>query len=196
MDTDDRGALHHGRAYFDDMYARSPDPWGFETRWYERRKFAITVAALPRPRYRHGLEPGCALGTLTELLASRCDRITAYDFVPEALEVARARFAAEPAVEVLELEFPEVPPGHGDLVIWSEVAYYLTEPGADVAVERMLGWLEPGGDVVAVHYTGATDYPRTGRDVGRHLDRVGDLRRIVTHTDEEFELGVWRRRRG
>lgn len=186
--------LHHGRAYFDEMYADDLDPWGFESKWYERRKFQLSVAALPRPRYRHCLEPGCARGTLTELLVEHCDRVTSYDFVPAVLDVARARFRSQPAVELLELEFPAVPDGHGDLVVWSEVAYYLTEAGAQLAVMRMLDWLEPGGDILAVHYTGPTDYPRTGRDVGRHLDQVPQLQRVVSHDDEEFELGVWRRR--
>ena len=37
---------------FDDMYARSDDPWGFTSRWYERRKYAISLAMLPQERYR------------------------------------------------------------------------------------------------------------------------------------------------
>jgi SAM-dependent methyltransferase len=185
--------LHHGREYFDGMYARDPDPWGFETRWYEQRKFAITVASLPRARYRHCLEPGCARGTLTALLAERCDRVTAYDFVPSVLAIARDRFAAEPGVEILDLEFPAVPSGRGDLVVWSEVAYYLTDEGLAVATDHLLQWLQPGGDLVAVHYTGTTDYPRTGHDVGAHLDRIPELERVVHHEDEQFALGVWRR---
>ena len=31
-------------AYFDRMYAASADPWQLQERWYERRKFAITLA--------------------------------------------------------------------------------------------------------------------------------------------------------
>ena len=35
--------------YFDRLYAADPDPWGFTSRWYEQRKYALTVAALPAP---------------------------------------------------------------------------------------------------------------------------------------------------
>jgi hypothetical protein len=35
--------------YFDAMYASAPDPWGFATRWYEARKYAISMAMLPEP---------------------------------------------------------------------------------------------------------------------------------------------------
>ena len=61
-----------GRSYFDDMYSDNPDPWGFESRWYEQRKYALTIAALPEPLYRSGFEPGCSVGVLTSLLAPRC----------------------------------------------------------------------------------------------------------------------------
>ena len=40
--------------YFAQMYAGSPDPWGFRSRWYEQRKRAVTLAALQQPRYRRG----------------------------------------------------------------------------------------------------------------------------------------------
>ena len=33
--------------YFRDMYAASADPWGMADRWYEARKYAISVALLP-----------------------------------------------------------------------------------------------------------------------------------------------------
>lgn len=56
------------------MYAASDDPWGFDDRWYERRKYALTLAILTRPTYTCAFEPGCANGALTELLQARCDR--------------------------------------------------------------------------------------------------------------------------
>ncbi len=40
------------RAYFERMYRDSVDPWDFESSAYEQRKYAVTVASLPRPRYR------------------------------------------------------------------------------------------------------------------------------------------------
>ena len=64
-------------AYFDRMYADADDPWELSSRWYEQRKYAITMALLPNRRYRHAFEPGCSIGTLTELLTQRCDHVTA-----------------------------------------------------------------------------------------------------------------------
>ena len=50
------------RDYFEGIYADGPDPWGFETSEYERRKYDLTLAALPRRRYARALEPGCSIG--------------------------------------------------------------------------------------------------------------------------------------
>ena len=74
-----------GASYFDGMYARSADPWGFTSRWYERRKYAISLAMLPRERYRRGFEPGCSIGVLTRQLAGRCDRLLACDVAAAAV---------------------------------------------------------------------------------------------------------------
>lgn len=72
--------------YFAKMYAAQSDPWDFESRWYEQRKYALSVAMLPKPRYRRAFEPGCSIGVLTEKLSERCDSVLATDIVPTALE--------------------------------------------------------------------------------------------------------------
>ena len=72
-------------AYFDGLFAASPDPWGFESRWYEHRKRALTLACLPSLRYRYGYEPGCANGELSAALADRCDRLLVSDGAEKAV---------------------------------------------------------------------------------------------------------------
>jgi SAM-dependent methyltransferase len=182
--------------YFRRMYAGSPDPWGFDERWYEQRKFSVTMASLPSPRYRRALEPGCSNGALTERLATRCDEVVAFDVVPEVVMRCRERMASHPHVEVRRGSFPDFwPSGTGDLVVWSEVAYYVRGASADEAIAGLGRWLEPGGHVVAVHYRGGTNYPRPGDSIGPWLDDVEFLERRCRHLDVEFDLGVWERRR-
>lgn len=97
-------------------------------------------------------------------------------------------------VEVLRRRFPTWwPPGCGDLVVWSELAYYLTGAGATLALSGLERWLEPNGELMAVHYLGETNYPRRGVDIAPWLDAVPFLRRVAAHRDERFDLGVWRR---
>lgn len=186
--------LHHDRGYFEGRYSTEDDPWGFDRRWYEQRKYDVTLAALPRRRYAAAFEPGCANGALTERLADRCDRLTATDLIERVAARAAGRLAGAPHVDVRAAPFPQWwPSGRLDLLVLSEVAYYLTPKGWD-RVETALGSrLVDGAHVVAVHYTGSTDYPMHGSDVAPRLDRHADLERIVTHQDQSFELGVWER---
>ncbi len=186
--------LHHPVGYFTARYSSTDDPWGFDERWYERRKYAVTLASLPRHRYRRAYEPGCANGALTELLAPRCDRLVASELVEKVADRARRRLKPHANVDIATDAFPEYwPPGGGDLLVLSEVAYYLTDRGVFAAGEGIRSWLEPLGDVIAVHYTGATDYPRPGWAVVEWLDGLPFLNRRVHHLDQDFELAVWRR---
>lgn len=188
---------------FEQLYAAQEDPWHADTSWYEQRKHRLTIAALPRKRYHRAVEPGCSTGALTALLAERCDEVFAFDFVERAVEAAQARVGDLEHVHVVNARFPEYwPYGGGDLVVWSEVAYYLSDVGWDVATSGLDRWLEPGGHVVAVHSTGDntgdTGHPRPGTCVGtcigRQLDQLAFLERLVGLVDEHFELGVWVRR--
>ncbi|MFE7803067.1 SAM-dependent methyltransferase, partial [Nocardia sp. NPDC057440] len=117
--------------YFENMYARDPDPWGFTTRWYEQRKRALTMAALPKPRYRNAFEPGCSIGTLSAELTTRCDRLVCADVVAQALDSAEARVERLPYTARGTVEFrrwalgEEWPDERFDLIVFSEVCYYL-----------------------------------------------------------------------
>jgi cyclopropane fatty-acyl-phospholipid synthase-like methyltransferase len=181
-------------AYFDEIYATEPDPWGFETRWYEARKYALTLAALPRERYRRGFEPGCANGVLTELLAARCDALVASEAVAAVAQRARARVAGRPHVEVRDLAIPDAwPEGAFDLVVLSEVAYYLSAEGLTDLLTKIDACLDPGGHVVAVHWTGDTDYPLSGAAVHARLDAHPLWTRVAFHREPEFLMAVYAR---
>ncbi|GFE18529.1 hypothetical protein Sgleb_65760 [Streptomyces glebosus] len=93
--------------YFEAMYARAVDPWDLAGRWYEQRKYALTLASLPRPRYRAAFEPGCSVGVLTARLAERCDHLLATDRMPAAVVSAAERTRVLPQVEVRSLTVPD-----------------------------------------------------------------------------------------
>ena len=181
-------------SYFEAVYEGGLDPWGFESRWYEERKRAITLAALPHPRYRRAFEPGCAIGVLTRELAGRCDQVVAWDVHPDA--------AAEGARQCVDLDNVEVttgavpdewPSGGFDLILLSEVAYYLEPEGLDLLVSDVRGSLAVGGAVLAVHWLGETDYPLSGAETHRLLAEKLEWPRVVRHVDCEFMLDVWER---
>lgn len=149
-------------AYFEALYARDPDPWRFASSDYERDKYTATLSAL-RPRYRHALEVGCSIGVLTALLAPRCDALLALDVSDRALTMARERCAAIPGIAFARMAVPgDWPPGDFDLILLSEVLYYLSPSDLAALARRVAGALVPGGDCVLVHWTGETDYPLGG----------------------------------
>jgi SAM-dependent methyltransferase len=147
--------------YFDRLYAESGDPWGFATRWYERRKRALTVAVLPEPHFGTVLEVGCSIGMLTAELAARADRTIGIDPSARALAGARERV---PAAEFVQGRVPEDwPAGAYDLVVLSEVAYYLDVGDLAELLDYVAADLAPDGFVLACHWRRrVADYPQTG----------------------------------
>lgn len=149
--------------YFEDIYAKSIDPWGFRTSPYERGKYAATLGILSRQRYRSALEVGCSIGVFTRMLAGRCDAVLALDTSPRALDEARQANAGLPNVAFREATLPrDFPDGRYDLIVLSEVLYYLSRPDLAALAERCLAALEPDGQMVLCHWLGETDYPLRG----------------------------------
>lgn len=182
------------RAYFESMYSGHPDPWGFDTLFYEQRKYDLTIAALPRPTYRSAFEPGCSNGALTERLAPRCERLVACDIVDETVRRASRRVQVLEHVDVVTAPFPEFWPATKlDLVVWSEVAYYLGAASLTRAMDGLDEHLDDGGDLVVVNYTGDTNYPQTADSVDARIERSGLVRRHTSLRCERFRLDVWRR---
>ena len=150
--------------YFEALYTADPDPWRFASSDYERDKYAATIAALPPRRFGRGLEVGCSIGILTRQLAQRCDALQAIDVAEAALAQARTRC---PDVQFDRRAIPaEWPPGRFDLIMFSEVLYYLDAAALETTAARAMAAILPGGTLLLVHYLGETDYPLTGDDAG------------------------------
>ncbi len=148
--------------YFDGLYQADPDPWRFATSDYEKGKYAATVAALPDRRFATGLEVGCSIGVLTSQLARHCDDLLALDGAEAALAQARARC---PSVRFLHGMVPDDwPAGRFDLLVFSEVLYYLDAADIRTVAALAMRSLQPSGSALLVHYLGETDYPTTGDD--------------------------------
>jgi len=180
-------------SWFDHLYGQNPDPWGFETRWYERRKFALTVASLPRQRYPSAFEAGCSIGVLSEALAARCDHLVAADGSQHAVERASERLRGYAHVEVRRLSLPEEwPAGPFELIVLSEIAYYFDVGELSVLVGTALGSMAPGGDLIAVHWRGNTDYPQSGDEAHEQMRAHPALTRLGSWDEPEFLLDAFR----
>jgi SAM-dependent methyltransferase len=188
-----RGSL--SSRYFDQMYADGPDPWDFGGRWYEERKRAITMASLPRPRFRRTFEPGCSIGLLTAELAARSASLVASDVSMSAVESARHRLGDQPGARVEQLRVPEQwPDGDFDLVVVSEIAYYCSESAAAQIGESVDRSLTADGVLVLCHWLHPVDdYPLSGATAQRIVRETSGLEPLVRHQEPDFLLEVMTR---
>ena len=184
---------------FDRLYLADPDPWEVATSWYERRKIAVVLACLRRERYAVGWDAACGTGHLSAELARRCDHVLATDASTAAVALTAAATRGAPSVDALVSSLPAPPPQGPapDLIVLSEVLYYLPQEQREQTYRLVDEIAAPEADVVGVHWRPrAEDFVVPGahahRELGDALVERG-WTRVVTHTDEEFLEGVWSR---
>jgi trans-aconitate methyltransferase len=182
-------------AYFAECWAASEDPWAHTTRWSETRKYALTVAVLPRRTYARSFEPGCGVGLLTRLLAARTAEHVAMERHPRGVAVATDRCRDLPHVEIREGRIPDAwPEGTFDLVVLSEVLYYLSSDELDETLARLATALAAGGDVVAVHYRQEVpEHTWSGDEVHDRLRSHPGLTPVSRTIEDDVAIDVLRR---
>ena len=175
------------------FYAESDDPWGFRTRWYEKRKREIVVASLPRERFGSCWELGCSVGELTAGLATRCDRVLATDGNARGVDEARKRVRDFPHVRVEHQIHPDDWPNERfDLIVFSELGYNFERDVLRDLAERLRAALTSTGTILACHWRYHIEgCPVNGNDVHALLAEVLALPRVVHHAEADFLLEIW-----
>ena len=179
--------------YFEALYARDGDPWKFATSDYEREKYAATLAALPPRRFQSGLEIGCSVGVFTAQLSSHCDKLLALDVAEGALEQARRRCAGKENIKFDRMHVPgEWPDGSFDLVLLSEVVYFLDKDDVAALANAIGKSTRANAVIMLVHWLGLTDYPLTGDEAADLFIRTSDDFAVVTHQSrtDDYRLDV------
>lgn len=151
------------RVDFEARYRAAADPWQAGTSAYEQHKRERTLAACGDGPFASACDLGSGTGHLSQELAARSEALLALDGAPSAVAATAARLADHPGAEARKADLPgELPVGPFDLVVASEVLYYLSA----AELTDVLGWLEsalaPEGRLVAVHWTG--EAPDLGQD--------------------------------
>jgi len=181
--------------YFDKVYAANDDPWNFASSEYEAAKYAATLASLPQENYKKAFEIGCSIGVLTEQLAMKCDELLAIDVSEKALEQAKKRCANLPNVRLRRMSIPnEFPDEVFDLILISEVGYYLAPADWLAAMDKVFASLAKGGQIALVHWTPPVhDYPQTGDAVHDSFAEYagGKMRNLKSFRKEKYRLDVW-----
>ena len=181
--------------YFERIYGRATDPWGFQSSEYERGKYRATVSALPRERYEKGLEIGCSIGVLSSLLADRSEQFLGLDVSEKALGTARKRCSGIATASFKCMRVPdEIPNGMFDLVVMSEVAYCWTGIELEGAADALVLLVVPGAHLVLVHLTERVpDYPLTGDQVHSYLLGGPEFRHHSGERHVRFRIDVLER---
>ena len=181
---------------FDAMYAADPDPWNVRDSWYERRKESVVLALLARERYDHAWDTASGTGDLALALSRRCGRVTASDATPRAV-VLTGDLLSGVSASVVANRLPEVPAlaEPPDLVVLSEVLYYLPEADRLRALEAVGAAARPSAELVVVHWRHHPDDAfLAGAVATEEADRLLRERgweRLVWHDDRHFVAASW-----
>ncbi|MFZ5659977.1 MAG: class I SAM-dependent methyltransferase [Pseudomonadota bacterium] len=151
---------HHGGAHFHDLMVEtsrgrfSPEFW----RFWDAHAAPILPA---RPRL---LDLGTGPGLLLDAWAERYPggEFIGVDVMPYMLDNARRRFAEQPAVRLLatDLHDPQLPLAAGSVDAASCVVVFHEMVQPIRLLQRLHGWLKPGGRLILVDWVraGIRDY--------------------------------------
>jgi len=184
--------------HFEALYAADDDPWDVRGTWYERRKRALLLASLGKPRYRSAFEPGCGNGEMSAALAARCERLLACDGAESAVAAARRRLQDAPA-DAVRIERRSLPAAwpfddRFDLIVISELAYYFDAASVARMLAQASANLDADGELVLCHYLHDFDDRVTATDAVHALaDGTPGLVRSLRHRERDFLLDVWRK---
>lgn len=191
-----RAASPYDVTYFERLYAQ-PDPWMLLGSENEAAKYALTLELCGDGPFEHALEIGCGEGVFTSQLAPLCRSLLAVDISSRALERARHRCGDFPQVLCEARALPAAyPDGPFDVMVASDVLYYLVPDDLSVAASRIESSLRAGGRLVALHYAPPVNAVTNGDAVHDRLHEVLSLTHAHSETREigsgrRYRIDVW-----
>ena len=185
-----------GKEYFDAMYQASDDPWNFTASAYEHEKYQHTINSLGDKEYQHGLEIGCSIGVLTARLSTKCRSILGVDISEQPIAAAKERLREYKGVEFAVLQIPQqYPSGRFDLIVVSEIAYYLSNEDLQLTKELIFDSLTEGGTLCLVHWRSQIKgCAFNGDEVNEYFLQEPSAFQIYQHINEQYRIDVIEKR--
>lgn len=179
---------------FEHLYRQRPDPWDYRSSDYERRKQQILLACLPAAQYARTLELGCSIGVQSAALAQRSAELVAVDASERALHQARQEVGPNELVRfehaVIPRQWPTLPAESVDLVVFSEIGYFLAADELAQVFDKISQTLQPGGHLALCHWLHPIEgWPLDGRDVHIVAEELG-WDRLVIHEEKDFMVEI------
>jgi len=173
-------------SHFARLYQTNPDPWGFRTNPYEQAKYHRSIEMLAGRRFVSGVEVGCSIGVLTHMLAPLCETLLAVDIVDQPLQAARVRCADQPWVRFQRMQVPDQwPDQRFDLILLSEVLYFLSPADIDRCAARVRVSLLPRANVLLVNWLGRSDDPCSGDEAAGHFIAASTDMLSIAHQERQ-----------
>ncbi|QVR66769.1 class I SAM-dependent methyltransferase [Acinetobacter sp. BHS4] len=183
----------HSRVYFEDLYRHNNDPWGYDFHWYEARKRQICLALLTKPRYLKVLEVGCSNGHLSFHLAQRADELVCIDVSERAVQLASARLQEFEHVVVENRKIPEdYSIQKFDLILISEMAYYLSKDELHQFIEKLKHSLNDDGEILCCHWRHEIqDFELDAEQVHQAFQQHFPFHHYLSLNDPDFMIDLW-----
>ena len=129
---------------FDWLYRLDRDPFGVEHTSYERCKREALLGFVAKRHHIVALDLGCGTGIQTKRLAPFCDHILGVDFSHKAISLAKLHCKDEAKITFTIEDIrafcaknKHSPSPKYDLLVCSEVLYYLDPMGLDSVIENL-----------------------------------------------------------
>ena len=140
-------------AGFETKFRENIDPWNYAASPFEAYKRTVLLHACGTRPFGRGLELACAIGETTRMVAPRCLRLLAVDSSATALKEAARRSTGHRKITLrLALLPQQMPRGPFDLIVVSELLYYLRPNDLRSLISLIPRALAPGGRVVILHH--------------------------------------------
>jgi len=180
------------KQYFDNLYAASTDPWDFAASPYEQEKYQHTITSLAGRQFDRGLELGCSIGILTELLSAQCGSILGVDISEQPVAIARERLKDRSNIDFTVLQIPQqFPGGKFNLIVVSEVAYYLSNDDLQLSRELIFESLTEGGTLCLVHWrTQIEGCMFNGDEVNEYFLQEPGIRQTYQSINDKYRIDV------
>ena len=134
----------------------------------------------------------CSIGVLTGELARRSDSVLAMDISDRALELAGERLNGADGVKFIQGAIPQDwPAGTFDLVLISEIGYFLMPGQLQETVERATAALAEDGVLLLCHWRHPNSgWPLTGDAVHQAFRSGSGLEVVAEHCEQDFRIDV------
>lgn len=140
-------------AGFEAMFRVDVDPWNYAASPFEAFKRGILLRSCGTGCRGRVLELACANGETTKALMRRSLRLLAVDGAPSAIAEAQRRIGRHDRVALRTALLPgEMPRGPFDLIVVSELLYYLKPNALRLLLPKLAAATAPGGRIVLLHH--------------------------------------------